>query len=121
MRSMPTDATLLRARFLVAMGLPAATGFALSCAPAPPKPLVIHDELVTRRDGPNNSWSVSEAARRWARAAQYEHASVASFARFSLELLALGAPSDLIARAHRAAIDELEHTELALGVARALG
>jgi hypothetical protein len=37
--------------------------------------------------------------------ALFQHASVASFARFSLELLALGAPPDLVAAAHAAALD----------------
>ena len=62
-----------------------------------------------------------ERARRWARAAQFEHASVASFARFSLELLALGAPAALLARAHRAALDEIAHAELAFGLAASFG
>ncbi|MGZ5967700.1 MAG: ferritin-like domain-containing protein, partial [Polyangiales bacterium] len=38
-----------------------------------------------------------------------EHASIASFARVSLALLAHGAPADLIADTHRAALDEIEH------------
>jgi len=56
-------------------------------------------------------------ARRWARAAQFEHASVASFARVALELLALGAPTSLVARAHRAALDEIAHADLAFALA----
>ncbi|HEU4410347.1 MAG TPA: hypothetical protein VFS43_34150, partial [Polyangiaceae bacterium] len=35
----------------------------------------------------------------WARLGQMEHASVAAFARFALHLLALGAPSELVAGA----------------------
>jgi hypothetical protein len=62
-----------------------------------------------------------ERARHWARAAQYEHASVASFAQFSLQLLALGAPPDLIERSHRAALDEIRHAELAFTLAKAYG
>jgi hypothetical protein len=46
-----------------------------------------------------------------------EHASIASFARTSLELLALGAPSRLIEETHRAALDEIEHARLAYGLA----
>jgi hypothetical protein len=53
----------------------------------------------------------------WARAAQFEHASIASFGRFALELLAVGAPSDLIESAHRAAIDEIEHARLCFSLA----
>ena len=62
-----------------------------------------------------------ERAHHWARAAQYEHASVASFAQFSLQLLALGAPADLIARSHRAALDEIEHARSAFEMAAAFG
>lgn len=61
------------------------------------------------------------AAEHWLEVAALEHASVGSFARFTLQLLVLGAPSELIARAQRAALDEVEHAELAYSVAAALG
>jgi hypothetical protein len=48
-----------------------------------------------------------------------EHASVAAFARFVLELLALGAPAELVEDAQQALADELEHTRLAFGLASA--
>jgi hypothetical protein len=48
-----------------------------------------------------------------------EHASVASFGRFALELLALGAPAELVAGAHRAALDEVRHAQIAFGLASA--
>jgi hypothetical protein len=41
-----------------------------------------------------------------------EHASVAAFARLSLSLLAFGAPPDLVARAHEAALDEIRHAQI---------
>lgn len=53
----------------------------------------------------------------WEQTALLEHASIASFARFSLELLALGAPVSLVARAHGAALEEITHAELAFGLA----
>lgn len=52
--------------------------------------------------------------------ATYEHASIAAFARVSLALLALGAPSDLVADTHRAALDETRHAEAMFRVASAL-
>jgi hypothetical protein len=58
-------------------------------------------------------------AARWARAAADEHASVAAFSRASLELLALGAPPDLLERTHRAALDEIAHAEAAWSLASA--
>lgn len=58
-------------------------------------------------------------AARWAAVAALEHASIASFARFSLELLALGAPSSLLAEAQQAAADEIEHARIAYALASA--
>lgn len=62
----------------------------------------------------------SELAERWLREATFEHASVASFARVTLQLVALGAPPDLLAETQRAALEEIEHarTFLALAVRR---
>lgn len=57
----------------------------------------------------------------YTQSALFEHASVASFSRFSLELLAVGAPADLVADAHRAALDEVEHTKLCFALASAYG
>ncbi len=46
-----------------------------------------------------------------------EHASVAAFAHVSLELMALGAPPDLVAGAHQAALDEVRHAQIMLALA----
>ncbi len=59
----------------------------------------------------------SALAMHYAREAAYEHASVAAFARVSLSLLAAGAPPDLVADTHRAALDEIEHARAMYGVA----
>jgi hypothetical protein len=53
----------------------------------------------------------------WARA---EHASIASFARFTLHLLALGAPSEIVSRSVRAMDDETRHARFGFGLVRAL-
>jgi hypothetical protein len=58
-------------------------------------------------------------AQAWTRAGLAEHASVASFGRFALELLAAGAPADLVVGAHLAAVDEVRHTRLCLALAAA--
>jgi hypothetical protein len=55
----------------------------------------------------------------WTRDALMEHASVASFARFSLALLAVGAPADLVELANRAALDEVRHARLCFALASA--
>lgn len=56
----------------------------------------------------------------WLADAAMEHASVASFARLSLELVSLGAPPSLVRGAHEAALDEIEHARLAFDLAHAV-
>lgn len=53
----------------------------------------------------------------WLATALAEHASIASFARFVLDLLAVGAPADLVLAAQRATADEIVHARLAFGLA----
>ena len=57
---------------------------------------------------------------RWLAVAAMEHASVASFARFTLQLMALGAPPQLLLETQQAAADEVEHARLAYGIASRL-
>lgn len=61
------------------------------------------------------------AAAHWLENALMEHASIASFARFALDLLALGAPAELVAGAHRAALDEVRHARRSFAIAASLG
>lgn len=61
----------------------------------------------------------AKLAAKWEHAALAEHASVASFAQLSLDLLELGAPPDLIRRCHLAAIDEIDHAEKSFALASA--
>jgi hypothetical protein len=63
----------------------------------------------------------SALALAWADDARYEHASIASFARLSLELLSVGAPPALLSDAQRALGDEIAHARLAFGLAAAYG
>ena len=58
-------------------------------------------------------------AEAWARDGLFEHASVASFSRFTMQLLALGAPADLVRDTQLANVDEVKHAELCLGLASA--
>jgi hypothetical protein len=59
----------------------------------------------------------SALAAAWLEDARLEHASIASFARFTLALLAVGAPSDLVADAERAMADEVNHARLCFSLA----
>lgn len=57
-------------------------------------------------------------AAEWIEDARMEHASIAAFARFTLELLSFAAPSELVAEATRAAQDELAHARACFSIAR---
>jgi hypothetical protein len=56
-------------------------------------------------------------AEAWTEVARMEHASIAAFARFSLQLLSLGAPCALIEECNRALADETVHAQLAFSLA----
>ncbi|WP_438022696.1 ferritin-like domain-containing protein [Sorangium sp. So ce233] len=58
-------------------------------------------------------------AEAWLRDALLEHASVASFSRFALEVMAVGAPAEMLDAAHEAARDEVRHAKLCFGLASA--
>lgn len=66
-----------------------------------------------------------EVARRlaehWTDIALMEHASVAAFARFTLQLLALGAPPELVRGSTDAQADEIRHATLAFELASHYG
>ena len=51
----------------------------------------------------------AELAAHWTHIGQLEHASVAAFARFVLQLLGVGAPPSLVLAAQQALADEVEH------------
>ncbi len=55
----------------------------------------------------------------WLRDALLEHASIASFSKFAIELLTVGAPSELLDAAHAAARDEVRHARACFALASA--
>jgi hypothetical protein len=63
---------------------------------------------------------VAEVVAAWTQMAREEHASVAAFARFTLEMLQLGAPMELVALCSQAQAEEVRHTQLTLSVASQL-
>jgi hypothetical protein len=96
------------------------------------RPFLIDDAARLAVEAARADWTSSEveldarglgAAERaalgaaWLRNALMEHASVAAFARFTLELLAVGAPADLIRDSNSAASDETRHAELCFALA----
>ena len=106
-----------------------------SCTTGSGRPLLVDGHARTARpdardrgwaDGPGDTSpaleGLSTAARAaladaWTADALLEHASIASFSRFALQLLAVGAPADLVALAHRAALDEVRHARLCFALA----
>jgi len=79
-------------------------------------------EPVLSSSASTPEYAMDESARRalankWHESAKFEHASVASFSKFSLQLMAAGAPFYLIQQAHLAAIQELNHAKLCLQIA----
>jgi hypothetical protein len=75
--------------------------------------------------GPLDGLDADDATRaalaaRWRENARTEHASVAAFARLTLDLVGLGAPPELVACAQRDALDEIAHAQACFAIARAL-
>ena len=97
------------------------------------RPFLVENEARTANIVPRTDWRDEqepnvvglderirrELAQAWEHTAQMEHASIAAFARFSLELLGLGAPSDLIMRTNAAMVDETNHSRMAFALASA--
>lgn len=86
---------------------------------------LVADEAWSKGQGPGPEVAGLDAGERrllgehWALVGAMEHASVASFARFVLELLALGAPPELVMGAQQALADEVDHARRAYALASA--
>ncbi len=78
--------------------------------------------LVARRPRAGHRRPRSRGAPRlaaaWTADALLEHASIAAFSRFSLDLLAVGAPAELVIAAHQAALDEVRHARICFALAQ---
>ncbi len=115
--------------------------FSSVCAPSGPgtvvdgRPLVVAEQARVADLRRGNRWSaavpmggieLSETQRatlatRWRVAGLYEHASIASFARFTLDLMVHDAPPELLLAAQKAAADEIRHARMCFGLAAAYG
>ncbi|MFY1828560.1 ferritin-like domain-containing protein [Myxococcus fulvus] len=65
------------------------------------------------------AWQRTVLGELWMYSARMEHASVPAFAKLSLRLSALGAPSELLEDCHLAALDEVRHARRCFALARA--
>ena len=108
------------------------TGFFLLLGAAWGRPLRIHGKQVQADLTKGSQWTRGEkpevshldmATRDalealWLHDAQKEHASVPAFSRISWLLVSVGAPAELVEWSHRAAIEEIEHTQLCFALAQ---
>lgn len=97
------------------------------------RPFIVHEEARTAAAVRRRDWCGdprprldglsdrlrAELAAAWQTDGLMEHASIASFARFVLHLVALGAPPELVAEATRAQADEIEHARACFALASA--
>ncbi|HVH41159.1 MAG TPA: hypothetical protein VM925_02415 [Labilithrix sp.] len=78
-----------------------------------------------RSQAPRFVASLDDATRaaiadQWRENGRTEHASVAAFARLTLDLMALGAPPELVTAANQDSLDEIRHAEMCFGLARSI-
>jgi hypothetical protein len=106
---------------------------ALLPRPVPGRPLRDGDTIVTAPAIASAAWIArlrgelivpepevaAQLAEEWSADGALEHASVASFAKLTLDLMTLGAPPELLARASQAALDEIEHARSCFALASA--
>jgi hypothetical protein len=105
--------------------------------PSVRRPFLIGSSLRTARSEARSDWTATrvdlgpvvglsaetsrELAKVWLTDALEEHASIAAFARFTMLLLSVGAPPDLVLDAQRASIDEVAHARDCFALARRYG
>jgi hypothetical protein len=98
----------------------------------PGRPFLVDDVATTASAAARSDWLAepvavaqlspeerTRVAEYWTQAGLMEHASVAAFARFALQLLAQGAPAELVAGAQAAALDEIRHARACFSLASA--
>lgn len=102
------------------------------CSPGAGRPFLVDASARTARTAAGGAWSEPSVTvptagldddlravltAHWQHQAEMEHASVAAFARFVLELLSLGAPPDLVTAATDALADETAHARVCYALA----
>lgn len=133
MRNIIYKTSFLIALFGCLIGLTGCGGFAL----LPGRPLRIEGEpIITQvRLGGISNWAqgqrpnssdLDESTRLalemlWLQDARGEHASIPAFSRISWQLAAIGAPSELLEWAHKAALEEINHARMCFALAEGYG
>lgn len=90
------------------------------------RPLIENGQARTAAPATRDDWLADiemmaarspDLAEHWSQVAAVEHASVASFARCTMELMAIGCPSSLLAEMQAAGADEVEHARICYALA----
>jgi hypothetical protein len=84
------------------------------------RPLRGRRDKRSRARNDEHATSTDAAARHWLYMAQEEYESIAAFSELALDLMAAGAPVELVTRCHEAALEEARHTAICLDVASRL-
>lgn len=81
------------------------------------RPLRKHGKIQITDMRDSNEWTFEKKFsiphHPWIETAQGEHSSISAFSDLSIKLADLGCPPDLLKHAHQAAIDEINHAQLA--------
>jgi len=99
------------------------------------RPFLVGSSLRLADAAPREDWLIEGAApvadldpptrealaRDWLRDGCEEHASIAAFARFTMHLVSVGAPPEMIAESQRASLDEIEHARACFALGRRYG
>jgi hypothetical protein len=108
--------------------------------PSPRRPFLVGSALRSARSQVRDDWSAArlqqedeiaanaldpgtarELARSWLADGLEEHASIAAFARFTMMMLSVAAPPELVAASQRASLDEIAHARDCFALARRYG
>jgi len=102
------------------------------------RPFLVGSSLRVADAAPRSDWQLESAAaaasgadldprtaealsRDWLHDACEEYASIAAFARFTMHLVSVGAPPEMIAESQRAALDEIDHARACFALAQRYG
>ena len=135
-RNTGENARFSEARAIIRAAVATPSGFgdpAIVVGPSPGRPFVVNGERRRATVETFTGWETplapeltgldaeqrAQLGEHWAVMGREEHAGVGSFARFVLQLMALGSPADLVQEATRAMNDEIEHAQLCFGIASA--
>jgi hypothetical protein len=100
---------------------PFLVGSSLRMADAAPRGDWLVDGTFADAEPHLDAKTAAALARDWLHDGCEEHASIAAFARFTMHLLSVGAPPEMINESQRASLDEVNHARACFALARRYG